>query len=60
MPLGVGLHILPMNDLIAHESRPDCVCGPEVTHQENYDDGTFVNFRFQHHALDGRPKPETE
>lgn len=58
MPLGSGFHIIPLGDWIKHEFQPDCVCGPQVTPEEDPDNSAIINFVFRHHALDGRIKPE--
>lgn len=57
MPLGSGYHVIPREDWVEHEYLPDCVCGPEVTHEPDPDDPSVINFIFRHHALDGRERP---
>lgn len=47
--IGELMHITPVNDLVAHELDPDCVCGPY------WEDLGKGNFLVAHHALDGRP-----
>lgn len=48
------VHVLPVNDLIAHEGEStDCPCGPIVEPVFN-DDGS-CGWLISHHALDGRP-----
>ena len=43
------VHVLPVNDLIEHDSEhfDECVCGPDVEYVEG---GKVVT----HHSLDGR------
>lgn len=47
---GVGdlMHITPVNDLVAHEFDPDCICGPY------WEDMGKGNFLVAHHPLDKR------
>jgi hypothetical protein len=47
-------HVVPVNDLIDHDSsgEEDCVCGPEILPVER-DDGSF-GWVVSHHSLDGR------
>jgi len=47
------VHVLPVNDLIEHETDDDCVCGPDV---EFVSGGKVVS----HHALDGREQTEVD
>lgn len=48
------VHILPRDDLVAHESSNDgdCVCGPETQPVEQDDGG--MDWLIVHAALDGR------
>jgi hypothetical protein len=50
------VHVLPVNDLVEHDSEgTDCVCGPRVARVETDDgDGWIVI----HHSLDGRERDE--
>lgn len=52
------IHVIPVDDLIDHETDPDteCVCGPEVEPVER-DDGS-MGWLVKHHSLDGREKHE--
>lgn len=47
-----NIHVVPVNDLIEHDSDKDsfdsCICGPEVEYVIN------GNFIIKHHSLDGR------
>jgi len=43
------MHVMPVNDLVAHDTDPDCICDPRLTL-----DGIWV-----HHSLDGRERNET-
>ena len=50
------LHIVPLNDLVEHDTEADCVCVPEqrpVTRE----DGS-VGWLVVHHSLDGREATE--
>jgi hypothetical protein len=58
MPLGYGYHVLPVNDLIEHDTRPDCICGPEISTEAEDVDPVTIHFIFKHHALDGRERTE--
>lgn len=52
------LHVIPINDLIDHDTdSEDCVCGPEVEPVER-EDGSFA-YLIVHHSLDGRESRET-
>lgn len=46
-------HVMPVEDIIAHEESKDCICGPtcEVDEEENI-------FLYVHHSADGREKHE--
>lgn len=47
------VHVLPVDDLIAHEEEgDDCPCGPETLPVER-DDGSY-GWLVSHHSLDGR------
>ena len=47
------IHVLPVNDLIEHDSSGvDCICGPEVEPVPR-DDGS-MGWLISHHSLDGR------
>lgn len=58
MALGVGFHVIPLNDQIAHEPEPGCVCGPTGVPEPDPENPDVINFIFTHHALDGRQPPE--
>ena len=51
-------HVTPTNDLVEHESSPDCICGPEIKPLKR-DDGSVV-YVYLHHSLDGREAHEPE
>jgi hypothetical protein len=51
-----AVHTVPVNDLIEHETSPDCLCGPECEPVER-DDGSF-GWLYVHHSLDGREERE--
>ena len=44
------MHIIPVDDLVAHETVHDCVCGP---YREYLGKDSFL---IAHHALDRRPE----
>lgn len=49
------VHVVPVDDLVAHEDGLECPCGPDVEWTDpdtggTYPDGPLVT----HHALDGR------
>lgn len=48
---GIGelMHIVPVDDAVAHERDPACICGP---YWEDLGKGDFL---VAHHALDKRP-----
>lgn len=51
------LHVVPVDDLIEHDSGGEgCVCGPETIPVER-DDGSF-GWLVSHHSLDGRERYE--
>lgn len=52
------IHVLPVDDLVEHDSsgQVDCVCGP-TTEPVKADDG-YVGWLVSHHALDGREDGE--
>ncbi len=54
----MSLHVVPIGDLIEHETNDDCPCGPrqEAAVREDGSYGWVV----VHHSLDGREKTETE
>lgn len=49
-----SLHVIPVGDLVAHETTDDCPCGP--TQQLN-EHGNWIAV---HHSLDGREHREGE
>lgn len=54
--MGSGeVHIVPLEDDVAHELDPECVCGPH-TEYVHPDTGDYHDHPMHsHHALDGRP-----
>lgn len=46
------MHVVPVGDLVEHETTADCVCGPatEAVFREDGSNGWLV----VHHSLDGR------
>lgn len=54
-----SLHVVPVDDLMAHDSTTEgCVCGPELEPVER-DDGSFA-WLYVHHSLDGRENDEAQ
>jgi len=49
-------HVVPTDDLIAHVSDAECICGPDCEPVEKAD-GSFAYF-YRHHSLDGREMHE--
>lgn len=52
------LHIVPLNDLVEHDTEGDCVCVPEAR-PVTREDGS-VGWMVVHHSLDGREASETQ
>lgn len=53
------IHVLPIGDLIDHDSKGDeCVCGP-TSQPVKRDDGS-VGWLVVHHSLDRREDAEVE
>lgn len=48
--------VFPLDDLIAHDTVGDCVCGPLIVFIAG-DDGSD-NWMHTHHSLDGREASE--
>ena len=48
------LHVIPNEDMIAHETSSGCICGPDP---EVVGDGTIL---YLHHSLDGREHAEAD
>lgn len=50
------VHVVPVNDLVEHDTNDDCACGPtsEAVHR---DDGS-IGWLVTHHSLDGRELAE--
>ena len=55
-PAGNEVHVLPINDSVAHEQTDACVCGP-ATEPVERPDGS-VGWLITHDALDGRELAE--
>ncbi|WP_206155812.1 hypothetical protein [Cellulomonas taurus] len=53
---GGEVHVLPVNDTVAHEHTDACVCGP-TTEPVPRPDGSF-GWLITHDALDGREHAE--
>ena len=52
----MSLHVVPVGDLIEHQTDDGCPCGP-TSKPEQRDDGSFGQV-VVHHSLDGREKNE--
>jgi hypothetical protein len=52
----VSTHVVPVDDLIAHETTEDCVCGPTNEPVPRADGSTA--WVIVHHSLDGREHDE--
>lgn len=53
------VHIIPVNDLVEHDTDSDgCPCGPRVEPVER-DDGSY-GWLLTHHSLDGRELHEAD
>jgi hypothetical protein len=50
------LHVVPLNDLIKHDTVGDCPCGPQPQSVKR-DDGS-IGWLQVHHSLDGREATE--
>lgn len=50
------LHIVPINDLIEHQTDGFCICGPRV-HPVRGEDGQLA-MQIIHESLDGREQHE--
>ena len=48
----MSLHVLPINDLIEHETTGSCPCGPDEQLVQR--DGEPDRWMVVHHSLDGR------
>lgn len=58
-PLADAVHLIPVDDLIEHDTSGNpCVCGPDAL-PGYYDDGT-VAYHVIHHSLDGREHSEPD
>lgn len=49
-------HVTPVDDLVEHEAREDCVCGP-TTEPVVRGDGS-IGWLHVHHSIDGRELAE--
>lgn len=45
-------HVTPVDDLIEHDARSDCACGPTPERVERADGSD--GWLYIHHSLDGR------
>ena len=52
----MSLHVVPVGDLIEHETTDECPCGPEQRLVKR-DDGS-ARWLVVHHSLDGRELTE--
>lgn len=51
-----AVHVVPVDDVIAHDYSDECVCGPAAEPVKR-DDGS-VGWVVVHHSLDGREAAE--
>ena len=51
------VHVMPIDDVIEHESNEDCVCGPRV---QRVDTPEGDGWLFTHHSADGRELSEPD
>jgi hypothetical protein len=54
----MSCHVVPVDDLIKHETTDDCVCGP-AQQAVIRDDGS-IGWVVVHHALDNREQTEQD
>lgn len=54
----MSLHVIPLNDLIEHETTDTCPCGPDDRLVPRLDGS--VAWLTVHHSLDGREHSETD
>lgn len=52
----MSLHVIPLNDLIEHDTTGTCPCGP-ADQPVRRDDGS-IRWLVVHHSLDGREHTE--
>lgn len=50
------LHVVPIDDLIEHDTINDCTCGPAIQPVKREDGST--GWLTVHHSLDGREQHE--
>ena len=50
------VHTIPTDDLVEHEAKEDCVCGPTCDPIER-EDGS-ISYVWVHHSLDNREEAE--
>ncbi|MCF3939907.1 hypothetical protein [Gordonia tangerina] len=53
---GADVHVLPVDDLTAHDENDTCTCGP-TTEPVERPDGS-IGWVITHHSLDGREHHE--
>ena len=53
----MSLHVVPVNDLIEHQTDEDCPCGPTPELVQRF--GEPDRWVIVHHSLDGRELTET-
>ena len=52
------LHVVPVDDLIEHDTIGECACGP-TDQPVKRDDGS-IGWIAAHHSLDGRERPRQD
>ena len=58
MPDPLSFHVIPINDLVDHDTsdEQDCICGPD--HEPVMRDDGSNGWLIVHHSLDGREAHE--
>lgn len=56
IPTKHGRHIVPKDDLVAHENSSKCICGPKV--DSFVDKNGIVAWQYLHESLDRREDRE--
>lgn len=54
----MNFHVLPIDDLVSHETDESCVCRPDVEAVVREDGST--GWLIVHHSLDGREAEESK
>lgn len=57
---GDEIHVMPLDDLVPHETTPLCLCGPTGDIIGPEDTGGRPAMMYTHHSLDGRELAEPD